>query len=118
MLTRYDLLLGRMIEGLFELGGAEVHPVELDARLRAVALERRQESERGPVAPNRYRIELPFAIFEEMKALWPFVAEELELSLQEYGRSQGFGFLGRVRVDIAPGEAGGKTRIVGQFTDD
>jgi hypothetical protein len=115
MLTRYDLLLGRVIEGLFEIGQSELHPVELAGRLNALALERRETHDGRSVAPNRYRIELPKPIFEEMRDLWPSVAEELELALSEHGRAHGFGFLGPLRIEIAP--AADQSRIVGQFTD-
>jgi hypothetical protein len=116
MLTRYDLLLGKAIEGLFELGQRELHPIELDAKLRTVALEQREAHEERQVAPNRYFVELPAPRFEEMAALWPLVSEELALSLEEYSRAQGFGFLGPVKVEIRAG-SDGRIRVIGQFTE-
>lgn len=117
MLTRYDLLLGRVIEGFFALGQKELHPVEIDARLRALALEKRETHETGTVAPNLYRVALPKESFDEMAPLWPLVSEELALSLEEFARGQGFGFLGPVRVSIVAGGESGKIHILAQFAE-
>ncbi len=99
--------LERMVTGVFSRGSrAHIRPIELGRRLVREMDDQRSVDVRGRrVVPNDFVVQLSQRDFESFGEISDVLQTELVEAAREYARSEGYHFLGPVRVELAVDES-------------
>ena len=104
-LQQFERRLERLVEGVFARAfRSGLQPVELGRRLSREMDLRRQVAPKGILAPNYFLV----ALSPEDRARFASIEEELVRELisvaKDHARSEGYGFVGPVEVDLETDE--------------
>jgi len=119
-LQQIEQRLERLVEGAFSkaLRGG-IQPVEIARRLtREMDLQRRV-GVKGLIAPNAFAVTLSAQDAERFRSFADVLARELGDAAREHARSEGYGFIGPVEVEIHrdPGTRAGRYRVLADFRE-
>lgn len=96
-----------MVEGVFSRGSrTNIRPIELGRRLVREMDDQRSVDVKGRrVVPNDFTVQLSAKDFEGFSEIADVLQTELVEAAREYARSEGYHFLGPVRVELAVDES-------------
>ena len=99
--------LERMVTGVFSRGSrTNIRPIELGRRLVREMDDQRSVDVKGRrVVPNDFAVQLSSKDFEGFTEIAEVLQTELVEAAREYARSEGYHFLGPVRVELAVDDA-------------
>jgi hypothetical protein len=101
VLSGFERRLERLVEGAFAKAfRSGLQPVELGRRIARQMDAGRTLGVRGPVSPNRFRVELARDDAERFKPFADALARELADAAREHARDEGYLFLGPVVVEL------------------
>jgi FHA domain-containing protein len=100
-LREVEQRLERLVEGAFSKGTrGGLQPVEIGRRLTREMDLRRRVGVRGLIAPNFFVVTLSADDAERFRSFVDVLARELGDSAREHARTEGYGFVGPVEVEI------------------
>src|SRR5918994_4647270 len=99
--------LERMVVGVFSRGSRmNIRPIELGRRLVREMDDQRSVDVKGRrVVPNDFTVQLAPKDFEGFAEISDVLQTELVEAAREYARSEGYHFMGPVKVDLSVDEA-------------
>ena len=101
-LREIEQRLERLVEGAFSKGirGGGLQPVEIGRRLTREMDLLRRVGVRGLIAPNFFVVTLSADDAERFRSFVDVLARELGDAAREHARTEGYGFVGPVEVEI------------------
>ncbi len=100
-LQKFERGLERLVEGAFAKAfKSGLQPVELGRRLTREMDLKRTVSVNGLVAPNHFSVKLSPADAERFDSFMEAMKRELVETVREHGRTERYGFVGPVAVEI------------------
>jgi hypothetical protein len=116
-LQRFEQRLERLVEGAFSkaLRGG-IQPVEIGRRLTREMDLLRRVGVKGLIAPNAFVVTLSPQDAERFQSFADVLARELGDAAREHARSEGYGFVGPVEVEIRsdPSTRTGRYRVTAE----
>ncbi|MHB8328902.1 MAG: FhaA domain-containing protein [Acidimicrobiales bacterium] len=105
-LQQFEQRLERMVEGAFSKGlRGGLQPVEIGRRLTREMDLLRRVGVRGLIAPNFFVVTLSPQDAERFRSFVDVLARELGDAAREHARTEGYGFVGPVEVEVHLDEA-------------
>src|SRR3954447_26808896 len=100
-LQGFEQRLERLVEGVFaKTFRSGLKPVEVGRRLTRDMDLHRTLGVNGPLAPNHFSVALAPADSEEFESFSEVLTRELAESVRDHARSEGYGFVGPVHVEL------------------
>jgi len=119
-LQQFEQRLERLVEGAFSkaLRGG-IQPVEIARRLTREMDLLRRVGVRGLTAPNAFAITLSPHDAERFQSFADVLARELGDAAREHARSEGYGFVGPVEVEIHsdPSMRAGRYKVIAEVRE-
>src|SRR5919199_419982 len=100
-LQGFEQRLERLVEGVFaKTFRSGLKPVEVGRRLTRDMDLHRTLGVNGPLAPNHFTVALSPADSEQFESYSDVLTRELAESVRDHARSEGYGFVGPVHVEM------------------
>jgi hypothetical protein len=100
-LQGFEQRLERLVEGVFAKAfKSGLKPVEVGRRLTRDMDLHRTLGVNGPLAPNHFTVALSAADSEQFDSFADVLTRELAESARDHARSEGYGFVGPVHVEL------------------
>ncbi|MDQ6784877.1 MAG: DUF3662 and FHA domain-containing protein [Actinomycetota bacterium] len=118
-LASFERRLERLVEGAFAKAfRSGLQPVEVGRRLTREMDLRRTVAPRGTLAPNNFDVRLSPADRDRFLPIEDELIAELISVARDHARSEGYGFLGPVRITLDPDDAltPGTMRVNGEIS--
>lgn len=100
-LQGFEQRLERLVEGVFaKTFRSGLKPVEVGRRITREMDLHRTLGVNGPLAPNHFTVALSPADAEQFESYSDVLTRELAESVRDHARSEGYGFVGPVHVEL------------------